>query len=82
MSSYLAFEVEVVNKPEDAPNYNRDSPDIRALTITKAIVIKKGTVKGAPTVDIQLQAQDGAEFAAMITGALLEQLAAVIKASR
>lgn len=73
--------IKVVDSPSDAPNYNRDTLDIRACEITTVIVVKKGTVSGKPTVDFQITAQDGSEFVAMLTGALVKQLAGVVDAA-
>ena len=80
MSNYIT--IEVVESPQDAPNYARDRVDIRSATITRAVVVKNGTVNGNPTVDIQFTDASGAEFVAMITGNLIEQLASVVSSAR
>lgn len=76
MSNMLA--IEIVGSPAEAPNYNRDRLDVRAATITKAVIVLGGTVQGQATVDFQIRDQDGAEFVAMLTGALVKHLAAAI----
>lgn len=70
--------IQIVNSPEEAPHYARDHVDIRSATITKAIIVLKGTVNGNSTVDFQFESQDGAKFVAMLTGTLVKQLAAAV----
>ena len=70
--------IEVVASPDDAPNYNRDTPDVRAVDITKAIIVLNGMASGASTVDFQIRDQQGGEYVAMLTGALVKQLAGAI----
>lgn len=70
--------IEIVDSPDAAPNYARDTPDVRAAEITKVIVVKNGTVEGNTTVDFQITAMDGSKFVAMLTGAMVKQLAMFI----
>ena len=49
-----------------------------SVRLNKAIVVGRGTMEGRPTVDIQFQDAEGAEFVAMITGTLVKQLATVV----
>ncbi len=74
--------IEIVESPEDAPNYARDNVDIRGLTITKVVVVKRGMESGKASIDFQLVAKDGSEFVAMTTGTLLIALAQVIAANQ
>lgn len=74
-----ALKIEIVDNPSLAPNYNRDELETRAATIDKCLIVGKGTVEGRPTVDFQIVAQDGSKFVAMLTGALVKQLAAAIE---
>jgi hypothetical protein len=73
-----ALQIQIVDGPEKAPNYNRDHVDIRGATISKVIVVKRGTVSSKPTVDFQFQDQQGAEYVAMLTGELVKQLGIII----
>lgn len=73
--------IQIVDSPALAPNYSRDEIDTRAVTIDKAIVVKKGTQSGKTTVDFQIVDQQGAKFVAMLTGALVLNLAEIIKAA-
>ncbi len=74
-----SFDVKTVETPEDAPNYNRDTLDIRGAVIDRVVIVKRGTVCGKPTVDVVFKSEDGCEFVAMTTGALLVALADIIK---
>lgn len=77
--SHDALSIEIVDSPSQAPNYQRDTPDVRTVSIDKAIVVLKGTVSGKATVDFQITAQDGSQFVAMLSGAIVKNLAAVIE---
>lgn len=70
--------IEIVDSPDEAPNYNRDHVDVRAATITKALIVRTGTKSGKSTVDFQIEALDGSKFVAMLTGALVVQLAQAV----
>lgn len=73
-----ALVIQIVDKPSEAPHYRRDSCDIRAATIDRAVVVCKGTVGGNPTVDLVFKDADGAEYVAMLTGRLIQNLAAAV----
>ncbi len=73
-----ALSIKVVETPQEAPNYNRDSIDVRGATISQVVIVKRGTVEGNPTVDFQFKDQEGAEYVAMLTGRLVQSLASVI----
>lgn len=77
MTNMLA--IQVVNSPAEAPHYRRDTVDVMTATITKCIVVKKGTEEGRPTVDFQFVDNCGNEFVAMLTGRLVQELANTIK---
>jgi hypothetical protein len=69
----------IVDSPEEAPNYRRDSVDIRSAVISKVVIVKKGMENGKSTVDFQFQDNEGNQFVAMLTGALVQQLALIIR---
>lgn len=73
------LKIEVVDSPDKAPHYRRDSVDIRGATITKALIVCNATESGKSSVDFQFQTGDGAQFVAMLTGTLVRQLAAAIE---
>ena len=73
-----SLHIEIVESPEDAPNYARDEVDVRGCQIVRAIIVKKGTQSGKPTVDFQIVAHDGSIFVAMLTGAIVKSLAGAV----
>jgi len=76
------IKISVVDSPSDAPNYSRDMPDVRAASITEAIVVDKGTRKRKPTVDLRFCDQDGNKYVAIMSGQLVEGIAAAIVGRR
>lgn len=70
--------IQIVDSPSEAPHYSRDHCDIRTATIDRAVIVCKGTVNGNPTVDIVFKDADGAEYVAMLTGSLIQNLAAAV----
>ena len=78
MSNYL--KIEVAESPDAAPNYARDTPDVRAATIVKVVIVKNGTERGKPTVDFQLEDRQGGKFVAMLTGELVKALGTAVAA--
>jgi hypothetical protein len=50
------------------------APPIKPVEIATAVVIRKGTVEGNPTVDLLMHDQEGNEYVVMITGALLKSI--------
>ena len=73
-----ALKIEIVESPDQAPNYRRDELTTRTARLDKCIVVGKGTVTGKTTVDFQFYAEDGSKFVAMLTGELVKQLAGAI----
>ena len=67
-----------IKNVDDAPKYGKDTTMLR---LESALVVKRGTVSGAPTVDLQLVDADGNKFLVMATGAILSSLSTVIAAS-
>lgn len=76
MISY-SINIEIVEDPTKAPNYQ--GTDVELLKMVKAIIVKKGTEAGNPSIDIQLKDQHGRDFVIMATAALFEGIAAAIK---
>lgn len=69
--------IKLFNSPSEAPKY--ELPEHRYATIDEAIVVKGGTVRGKPTVDLIITDQaTGQKFVAMITGHLLQTLSDVM----
>lgn len=71
--------LEIAESPDVAPNYNRDCIDVRSAVISKCVIVKKGMESGKSTVDFQFQDQEGNQFVAMLTGALVLGLAQAIQ---
>jgi hypothetical protein len=63
--------------PDEAPNYNR--PEYKHAEVTEAVLVRKGTVSGAPTVDLIFTDETGQKYVSMITAALLEQVLRLAK---
>jgi len=68
-----------VDSPDDAPNYDDDWKLLRA---TKCIIVGKGTVRGEPTVDLQLTDDDGNQYLVMATGRIIEMIAGGVNGTR
>lgn len=64
--------------PAEAPDYNTNGEGFKAANILKAIIVKKGTVEGNDTVDLQFEDEAGQKYVAMLTGRLIKSLAAAI----
>lgn len=73
-----ALAISVANSVDEAPNWSRDYPDVRAVDIKKAIIVKGGMDSGKSTVDFVIVDQDGNENVAMLTGELVKNLALMI----
>lgn len=70
--------VEIKPSFDDAPNYNTDGQGFNFATLDKALIIRKGTVEGRDTIDLQFTDAAGKKHVAMITGRLIQQLASMI----
>ena len=71
--------IEIADSPDDAPNWNRDFPDVRSCHISKAIIVSKGMESGKATVDLVVTDLEGNKFVAMLTGDLIKSLARAIE---
>jgi hypothetical protein len=60
------------NNPKEAPTYNR--PEFKHAEVTEAVLVRNGTVAGAPTIDLIFTDEKGQKYISMITAALLEQV--------
>lgn len=72
------LQIEIVDSPQQAPNYSRDMIDVRFVSLTKAVVVNRGMLSGKATVDFQFRDQEGGDYVAMLTGELVKHLAAII----
>ena len=67
--------ITLCDSPHSAPVYDKDWIMLRIET---AIVVKKGTVEGHPTVDLQLTDQFGKQYMVLATGAIVQMLAGAV----
>lgn len=72
--------IQMFDKPEDAPNYRR--PEYEAVMLESASVVSKGTVEGNPTVDLILIDENGQKHVALVKGSFLEAIGRVVTAKR
>ncbi len=73
------FAVQILDSVAEAPKYGTD---VTLLRIERALVVGKGMVSGAPSVDLQMVDGDGRKFVVMTTGSLLEMLGGAIAGKR
>ena len=73
------LKIQIVDRPEDAPNYRANTLDVRGASLTSALIVRRGTVEGNPTVDLVFKDLDGNEYVAMTTGGLILGLAAALR---
>lgn len=71
-----SLEIILADSPREAPNY--EEPDYKGANLTTAVVVGRGTVEGAPTVDFIFEDESGQKYIAMLTGTLVEGLAGAI----
>lgn len=74
--------IRIVDTPKDAPNYK--GGDFVGANLTEAVIVRKGTVANKPTVDLVFELKNATGkvtglAVAMVTGAILENLAGAIK---
>lgn len=72
-----AIRIEVAESVGAAPKYKAD---VTLLKIEKAIIVEKGSIKGNPTVDLQLQGKDGSQYVVMATAGIIAMLGEFVRA--
>ena len=65
---------------DDAPDY--DEAEWQAIDMTDTLVIKEGTIQGNPTVDFRFKDKAGKKYIAMMTGGIIQNLAAIIEGAK
>ena len=70
------LKVRIFEGPKSAPSYASNTTGLR---ISEALVVKKGTAKGRPTVDLRLIDDKGNEYVTMVTGRIVQALAGAVK---
>lgn len=64
------------DSPSEAPSYNK--PEHLFANLTTARVVGRGTQAGFPTVDFIFEDERGQKYVAMLTGRLVQNLAAAV----
>lgn len=72
-----AVKMEIAETPAQAPNYGAAHT---RLVIKNCIIVKGGTLSGKPTVDLQLEDENGDKFIVMATGGILQMVSAEVEA--
>jgi len=67
-----ALDIQIYNTIDEAPNYNTNGKGILAATLTKAVIVRNGTVKGNDTVDLLFKDDNGKQYVVFITASLLK----------
>lgn len=72
--------IKLVNSPEEAPQYRTDPQytEFNPASLLEAVVVRKGTVEGGDTVDLQFTDSAGNKFVAMTTGNIIKSLASLV----
>ena len=71
--------IKIVDSPEEAPNYTNDT---MLLKMKRCIIVGKGTIKGNPTIDIQLTDDSGKKYVIMTTGAIITGISEAVKGKK
>lgn len=70
--------IKIVDTPDLAPNYAEQQPPVKAINIRDAVIVRRGTTTGKPTVDLVFEDDKGQQYVALTTGGLLESVAAAL----
>jgi hypothetical protein len=70
------LQILLADSPTEAPTYRK--PEYLAANLTTVQIVGRGTVSGAPTVDFIFVDENGQKYVAMLTGGLVENIAAAI----
>lgn len=68
--------LKLADSPDEAPVYRL--PEFRVANLTTAQIVGRGTAAGLPTVDFIFEDENGQKYVAMLTGGLVENLAAAV----
>lgn len=68
------LKIEIVNTVDEAPNYKSNNEKFKAAVLKKAIIVRKGTIEGNDTIDLQFQDAAGNKYVAMVTAQILKTL--------
>lgn len=68
--------IRMADSPAEAPKYRK--PEYLFATLEVCQVVGRGTVNGNPTVDFIFKDENGQKYCAMLTGTLVQNLAAAV----
>lgn len=71
-----SLSIRLADSPTEAPSYSK--PEYLLAKLTTAQIVGRGTVSGNPTVDFIFEDEAGQKYVAMLTGGLVENLAAAV----
>ena len=72
--------VTVADSPASAPAY--EEGEFKMLKLNNAVVVKRGTDIGNPTVDLVFTDAEGGKYVVLATGGIIENLGGVVKSAR
>jgi hypothetical protein len=71
-----SLSIRLADTPHEAPKYNK--PEYLFANLVAAQIVGRGTVAGNPTVDFIFEDENGQKYVAMLTGGIVENLAAAV----
>lgn len=67
-----SISITVHESPQEAPKY--EAPEHLHATLIQAVVVKRGTLQGNPTIDLVFRDDKGQKYISMITARLLKMV--------
>lgn len=74
-----ALSIKICNTVEEAPNYNTNGEGFKTAFLERGIIVRRGTVEGHDTIDLQFKDEDGNKYVALIPARLLKSLTDLTK---
>lgn len=75
-----AVTINVAESVDTAPKY--EWRDFKGVTITNCVIVPRGTEQGKPTIDLVMHDDSGNRYVSMMTGSMLESIAAAVAGVR
>lgn len=72
--------ITVADSVDDAPVYKE--PAFKGVRVTNCVIVPRGTVQGHPTIDLVMHDDSGNRYVSMMTGSMLESIAAAVAGVR
>lgn len=70
-----SIDVKICNTIDEAPDYVNNGEGFQLVEITKAVIVRNGTIGGNDTIDLQFSDGKGNKFVGMVTANLLKTVA-------